>query len=354
MSKSIKKSIKGTRKNFDSSIEGISRTGKRCKKGYNFDKKTQLCRGKLKISIFNNLGDLHISKNENSISFEPANDKQTIMKLYKEGSLVQQIVMSEKEIRQCTKRGNKKISKLIKGIERVKNNPKILKDPKIVKRIKHHKYNGGGEPSPAKNSEIYIPENLLPVINSSTSKIDKLKNKIIELQTELDKISKFQNSDVGIDYFNTFIENYSWLSAGVFGLVVGGLAGAATTGVAGAISLGVLSMIFVPIFMYIVMFATYGFNILGLWIQNGILDMTGLGFIEYYINYIEVQIQSLGAFLSAQFVMSREMINTFHEDFDLLRKYNYNKADITAAGEQIQKELEEAKIDLMQEMSKME
>lgn len=350
MSKSIKKTIKGTRKNFERSIEGISRTGKRCKNGYKFDKKTNLCRGKLKISVFNNLGDLQISENGNSISFEPANDKQTIMKIYKEGSLVQQTVMTEKDIRQCTDRGNKKIAKLIKRIERLKNNPKLLQDPKILKRIKHQKYNGGGQHSSDKDSEIHVPVDLLSVINLETSKTDKLKNKIIQLQTELDKITKFQNDNLARDYFNTFIQNYNWWAAGLFGLVLGSLVGS-LAGVSGALSLGLLSLFISPIIGWVSLLIGLYITTFVIWIQNGVLDMAGMDFIEYYINYIEVYGMAGWGVPYGQVEMSREMIKVFHEHFDMLQKYNFNRSNITTASQEIQQELEQAKINLVKEMS---
>jgi len=351
MSKSVKKVRKGTRKKYDDSIEGISRTGKRCKNGYLFDKETQLCRGKLKISVFDNLGDLQISETGNTMSFEPANDKQTIMKVYKEGGLVHQTVMSEKDIRQSTKRGNKKMSKMIKHIERIKNNPKLLQDPKIKKMIQASKKRGGGdEDSPKEpDAEIHIPASILPVIETETSKTERLKTKIIELQKEMDKIDKFQNSTLANDYYTAFSQNFNWWSAGLFGLVLGSTG---LLGIGSGIGGGMVGLFLFPIFGCIALLMLTFFATSFLWISNGMLEALGLNFIEYYLNYINVYIMATyNTVLFGQYEMSVAQIQACTDHFELLEKYNYSRDDMNSAYTKLNIELEDAKKDLAKEMA---
>jgi hypothetical protein len=131
MTKSNRKSSGKTRRIFDESVTGIERTGKKCRNGYNFNKETNLCQGKLNIKTFTSLSELVIPDDSHSMTFESSNGNNTIMKLYNNGQLVSQIIMSEKDVKQAKKRGDKKIAKLMKVSQRIQNNPKLLNDPQF-------------------------------------------------------------------------------------------------------------------------------------------------------------------------------------------------------------------------------
>lgn len=170
---------------------------KRCPRGSRRDKKTGLCLPFIEITVFKDLKDQHISETNDTISIESLGDDGAILKVYKNGTEVQQKFVSNTKLDMVKTKGLKVAKHMIKKIKAVGENPNIMFNDKkfknFEKKLKRFEnkqsLNGGGEGGEGKGTKeehvnIIIQEDVLNKLQDN-HKINKLQEKLKNLEQEL-------------------------------------------------------------------------------------------------------------------------------------------------------------------------
>jgi len=169
---------------------------RRCSRGFHFDKTTQMCKEFRKIQVFKDLKDEKISETKNTIALESLGDAGAVLKVYKKGDLVNQTLVPQKKIEEAREQGVKQTKVILRNIKKAKNHPSIMKQDKKFQRFlrmfsqgsARGKMMGGdsnGDSKSDSSTDILIQKDVYDQL--STDKMDKLKNKITELEAELNK-----------------------------------------------------------------------------------------------------------------------------------------------------------------------
>ena len=173
---------------------------KRCPRGSRRDKKTGLCLPFIEITVFKDLKDQHISETNDTISIESLGDDGAILKVYKNGTEVQQKFVSNTKLDMVKTKGLKVAKHMIKKIKAVGENPNIMFNDKkfknFEKKLKRFEnkqsLNGGGEGGEGgegkgtkeEHVNIIIQEDVLNKLQDN-HKINKLQEKLKNLEQEL-------------------------------------------------------------------------------------------------------------------------------------------------------------------------
>ena len=159
---------------------------KRCPNGSRFDKIAEQCMKFSKIKVFNELAEQEISEKGTTVSIESLNKDGAIIKLYRDGSIVEQKYVSEEGLEKAKEKGKKDIQKIIKNARRIAREPwRIEKDKEYQKlqrkmRRELSKRKGGGQeeeqsaPIDTEKTNIMIQADVM----------DKLKDTAIEKAQE--------------------------------------------------------------------------------------------------------------------------------------------------------------------------
>ena len=124
---------------------------KRCPNGSRFDKIAEQCMKLSKIKVFDELAEQKISEKGITVSIESLNKDGAIIKLYKDGSIVEQKYVSEEGLETAKEKGKTDIQKIIKNVRRIAREPwRIEKDKEYQKlqrkmRRELNKRKGGGQ-----------------------------------------------------------------------------------------------------------------------------------------------------------------------------------------------------------------
>ena len=165
---------------------------KRCPNGNRRDKKSGLCVRYEGLKVFKDLKDQEISKTKDTMTLESL-DTGAIIKMYKDGELVEQKYVNEKMLEKAKAMGERDSKLLIKTMNRIKKNPNILNDKKFkqfkkkMEANKKHAIVGGGKKNSPQNQpvdiDILIQEDTLQKLQSK--KITNLQKKIQDIENEL-------------------------------------------------------------------------------------------------------------------------------------------------------------------------
>ena len=173
--------------------QSIGTRKKRCPNGNRRDKKSGLCVRYEGLKVFKDLKDQEISKTKDTMTLESL-DTGAIIKMYKDGELIEQKYVDEKMLEKAKAMGERDSKLLIKTMNRIKKNPDILNDKKF-KRFKKkmedasNKKRGivGGGKEGSQNQpvdiDILIQEDTLQKLQSK--KITNLHKKIQDIENQL-------------------------------------------------------------------------------------------------------------------------------------------------------------------------
>jgi hypothetical protein len=196
-----------------------------------------------------------------------------------------------------------------------------------------------------------VDENVLPQIGGKLLKLNTLKKKILDLQSQLDKIDKFKNEILSTQIWQTFTQNYNFWASGLFGFVIGCSVGLFTVPIIAPV-VGVIMSVFLPVMLGLTMlFFTGG------WVFNSLLvdfvsGLIGNNYLSYIYNYLMYYISIPGFWIQGQGQLINDYSDILDDHFNLLKQYHFRPQEITDARPIIASELLKAQNDLADLMSK--
>ena len=130
---------------------------KRCPNGFRWDKKKELCIGKTTINVVENLEDIKIKSDKNTMSLESLDENNGIFKFYSKGVLIEQKRIDSIMIQKIKLKKKNMFKKIISISKKINKNPNIINNDrelqkqilKISKKYKKNKTRKSG----GKNSE---------------------------------------------------------------------------------------------------------------------------------------------------------------------------------------------------------
>jgi hypothetical protein len=191
---------------------------KRCPNGFRWDKKKELCIGKTTINVVENLEDIKIKSDKNTMSLESLDENNGIFKFYSKGVLIEQKRIDSIMIQKIKLKKKNMFKKIISISKKINKNPNIINNDrelqkqilKISKKYKKNKTRKSGgknsEKPEGKNSEKPEDTEIVGtdlIIQESMS--DKLEDK--ELNEHILKITKL----VEMNEYNKNVKSQEWL-----------------------------------------------------------------------------------------------------------------------------------------------
>lgn len=212
----------------------------RCPRGSHRDKKTELCIQHKGITVVKVVKDQQISQTNDTVSIESLGDDGALVKVYKNGTEVQQKFVSNTKLDMVKTKGLKVAKHMIKKIKAVGENPNIMFNDKkfknFEKKLKRFEnkqsLSGGGEGEGTKDTkeetfDFLIQEDVLKKLQDDPKKMkleEKLKNLEQELSDERRTIQEerlhnaHENANFFtfglpaiIDFVDLLISPYAWL-----------------------------------------------------------------------------------------------------------------------------------------------
>ena len=196
---------------------------KRCPNGSRKDKDSELCVKYDGFKVFKELKDQDISEKGTTVSIESLGEGG-IIKLYKEGNMMEQKYISEEAIEKIKKKSDKQMQQVIKTLQKVKKNPKILNDKRFQrfkKKMDNQEKKGGGGPE-GEILNIQVQEKTLNQLTNP--RIQKLQGEVDRLQGLLDDLLYRRTKEETNDWWATI---YIFNALESMGLIIGTNSGSA-------------------------------------------------------------------------------------------------------------------------------
>jgi hypothetical protein len=187
---------------------------KRCPNGFRWDKTQELCIGKTTINVVENLEDIKIKSDKNTMSLESLDENNGIFKFYSKGVLIEQKRIDQKMIQKIKLKKRMMFKKIINISKKINKNPNIINNDKelqkqILKMKKMYKKNrtrksGGKNSEKPENSEI-VGTDLIIQESISDKLEDKELNEHILNLTKLVEMNEYEKEN------NKNKESYDWM-----------------------------------------------------------------------------------------------------------------------------------------------
>ena len=175
-----------------------SENRKRCPNGYRWDKKKELCIGKTTINVVENLEDIHIKQDKNTMSLETLDKNNGIMKFYSKGILIDQKRIDSKMIKKLKLKKKNFLKKIISISKKINKNPNIINtdkqfQKKINKMLKKNKTRKSGGKGNSSETSKEVQEIVGTDIIMQESMIDQLDD--TELNEHISKLANLVESN---------------------------------------------------------------------------------------------------------------------------------------------------------------